>query len=150
MRIGVPTEIASGEQRVALVPEIVQKLTSAGHEVLVERGAGVGASFTDDAFSAAGATLVSRDDAFAADVVVKVAPPSADEVAALRADAVLIGFLAPLTDQDGVARLRSRGVTGFAMEAIPRITRAQAMDALSSQATVSGYKSVLLASEGLP
>jgi NAD(P) transhydrogenase subunit alpha len=150
MRIGVPKETASGEQRVALVPEIVQKLTAGGNEVLVERGAGVGASFLDEAYASAGASLVGRDEALGADVVVKVAPPSADEVAALRADAVLIGFLAPLTDADGVARLQTRGVTGFAMEAIPRITRAQAMDALSSQATVSGYKSVLIASERLP
>src|SRR5436305_697284 len=149
MRIGVPKETAPGEQRVALVPEVVQKLSAGGHEVLVERGAGLGASFTDEAFGAAGATLVGRDEALGADVVVKVARPSADEVAALRADAVLIGFLAPLTDKDGVARLASRGVTGFAMEAMPRITRAQAMDALSSQATVSGYKAVLLASERL-
>jgi NAD(P) transhydrogenase subunit alpha len=118
--------------------------------VLVERGAGAGASFVDSAYTDSGASLVGRDEAFGADVVVKVAPPSADEVAALRPDAVLIGFLAPLTDAEGVARLKSRGVTGFAMEAVPRITRAQAMDALSSQATVSGYKSVLIASERLP
>src|SRR5436190_18634587 len=150
MRIGVPKETAPGEQRVALVPEIVQKLTAAGHDVLVERGAGSDASFLDSAYADAGATLAGRDEALGAEVVVKVAPPSADEVAALRADAVLIGFLAPLTDEEGVARLKTRGVTGFAMEAIPRITRAQAMDALSSQATVSGYKSVLIASERLP
>jgi NAD(P) transhydrogenase subunit alpha len=150
MRIGVPKETASGEQRVALVPEIVQKLTAGGHEVLVERGAGAGASFLDSAYADAGASLVGREEALGAEVVVKVAPPSADEVEALSTDAVLIGFLAPLTDAEGVARLKSRGVTGFAMEAVPRITRAQAMDALSSQATVSGYKSVLIASERLP
>src|SRR5580765_4110795 len=150
MRIGVPKETAAGEQRVALVPEIVQKLTAGGHEVLVERGAGASASFVDSAYADAGASLVGRDEALGAEVVVKVAPPSADEVTALGTDAVLIGFLAPLTDQEGVARLKTRGVTGFAMEAIPRITRAQAMDALSSQATVSGYKSVLLAAERLP
>jgi NAD(P) transhydrogenase subunit alpha len=150
MQIGVPKETAAGEQRVALVPEVVAKLTAAGHDVVVERGAGVGASFTDEAYAEAGATLAGRDEALAANVVVKVAPPASDEVAALRADAVLISFLAPLTDKEGVARLRERGVTGFAMEAIPRITRAQAMDALSSQATVSGYKAVLIASERLP
>jgi NAD(P) transhydrogenase subunit alpha len=150
MRIGVPKETAPGEQRVALVPEIVAKLTGAGHDVVVERGAGVGASFTDAAFADAGATLGSREDAFGADLVVKVAPPSAEEAGLLRGDATLIGFLAPLTDPDGVARLGARGVTAFAMESIPRITRAQAMDALSSQATVSGYKAVLLASERLP
>ncbi|MDX6516872.1 MAG: H+-translocating transhydrogenase subunit alpha, partial [Gaiellaceae bacterium] len=150
MRIGVPKETAAGERRVALVPEVVAKLSAGGHELLVERGAGLDASFLDEAYAEAGATLVGRDEALGADVVAKVAPPSAEEVAALRADAVLIGFLAPLTDAEGVARLKARGVTGFAMEAIPRITRAQAMDALSSQATVSGYKSVLLASERLP
>jgi NAD(P) transhydrogenase subunit alpha len=150
MRIGVPKETAPGEQRVALVPEVVAKLTASGLDVVVERGAGVAASFTDDAYASAGATLGSREDAFGAEVVVKVAPPSAEEAAALRADAVFIGFLAPLTDPDGVARLRDRGVTAFAMESVPRITRAQAMDALSSQATVSGYKAVLLASERLP
>src|SRR5438552_15272249 len=150
MRIGVPKETAPGEQRVALVPEVVAKLTGGGNEVLVERGAGVGASFLDEAYADAGGKLVGRDEALGAEVVVKVAPPSAEEVAGLRADAVLIGFLAPLTDADGVARLKQRGVTGFAMESIPRITRAQAMDALSSQATVSGYKAVLIASERLP
>jgi NAD(P) transhydrogenase subunit alpha len=150
MRIGVPKETAQGEQRVALVPEVVGKLTTGGLEVVVERGAGVAASFLDDAYSAAGATLGSREDAFGADVVVKVAPPSAEEASSLRADAVFIGFLAPLTNPEGVARLRERGVTAFAMESVPRITRAQAMDALSSQATVSGYKAVLLASERLP
>src|SRR3954454_4590541 len=150
MRIGVPKETASGEQRVALVPEVVAKLKTGGLDVVVERGAGAAASFTDEAYAEAGATLGSREDAFGADVVVKVAPPSAEEASALRADAVFIGFLAPLTDPDGVARLRDRGVTAFAMESVPRITRAQAMDALSSQATVSGYKAVLLASERLP
>jgi NAD(P) transhydrogenase subunit alpha len=150
MRIGVPKETAHGEQRVALVPEVVAKLTAGGLDVVVQRGAGVTASFTDDAYVTAGATLGSREDAFGADVVVKVAAPSAEETASLRADAVFIGFLAPLTDPDGVARLGARGVTAFAMESIPRITRAQAMDALSSQATVSGYKAVLIASERLP
>src|SRR4051794_21410044 len=116
MRIGVPKETASGEQRVALVPEIVQKLTAGGHEVLVERGAGVGASFLDEAYADAGATLAGHNEALGADVVVKVAPPTSDEVAALRGDAVLIAFLAPLTDKEGVERLRTRGVTGFAME----------------------------------
>src|SRR3954454_3360463 len=150
MRIGVPKETAPGEQRVALVPEVVAKLKAGGLEVVVERGAGAAASFTDEAYAEAGATLGSREDAFGAEVVVKVAPPSAEEASLLRADAVFIGFLAPLTDPDGVARLRDRGVTAFAMESVPRITRAQAMDALSSQATVSGYKAALLAAERLP
>src|SRR3954447_11135427 len=106
MRIGVPKETAPGEQRVALVPEIVQKLTAGGHELLVERGAGVNASFVDSADADAGASLVGRDGARRAAGRLKGAPPNADETAALRADAVLIGFLAPLTDAEGVARLK--------------------------------------------
>jgi NAD(P) transhydrogenase subunit alpha len=114
----------------------------------VGKSAGEAASFPDQAYADAGAELVS--DAFDADVVVKVAKPSVEEIPRLRDGAVLIGFLEPLTDPEGVERLRSRGVTAFAMESIPRITRAQPMDALSSQATVSGYKAVLLAAERLP
>jgi proton-translocating NAD(P)+ transhydrogenase subunit alpha len=133
---------------VALVPESVKKLTANGFEVAVQRGAGVPASFTDEMYTEAGADLV--DNAFDADVVVKVARPTADEVAALREGAVLIGFLQPLTDSEGIERLRARGVIGFAMESIPRITRAQSMDALSSQAGVGGYKAALIAADTLP
>ncbi len=132
----------------ALVPESVTKLMSLGLEVAFERGAGAAASFLDGEYEEAGAHLV--DDALDADVVVKVVAPSADEVSALRDGAVLIAFLAPLTDPEGIERLRQQGVTAFAMESIPRITRAQPMDALSSQATVSGYKAVLIAAEQLP
>src|SRR6476659_2444416 len=148
MRVGVPRETAAGERRVALVPESVPKLTQQGLEVAVERGAGHEASFPDEAYADAGAGLV--DNAFDADVVVKVAPPSEDEVAALGDGAVLIGFLAPLSDPEGIERLRASGATAFAMESMPRITRAQPLDALSSQATVSGYKAALLAAEELP
>ena len=133
----------------ALVPELVGKLVPAGFEVLVERGAGVAASFPDAAYEEAGARLVP--DAWAeADAVVKVQKPTADEAGGLRDGHVLIGFLQPLTDAEGIERLAQRGVVAFAMESIPRITRAQPMDALSSQATVSGYKAVLLAAERLP
>ena len=145
MRVGVPKETASGERRVALVPELVAKLT--GIDVVLEPGAGDAASFTDDAFREAGATL---GDPWEAEVVAKVRKPSADEVGRLREGQVLIGFLQPLTDPEGIERLASRGVTAFAMESIPRITRAQPMDALSSQATVSGYKAVILAADRLP
>ena len=124
------------------------KLTALGVDVRVERGAGHEASFTDDAYEEAGAQLT--DAALDADVVVKVAPPTAEEAGALKQDAVLIGFLAPLTDKDGIERLQAKGVTAFAMESIPRITRAQPLDALSSQATVSGYKAALLAADELP
>jgi H+-translocating NAD(P) transhydrogenase subunit alpha len=148
MRIGVPRETAAGERRVALVPEIVGKLVPAGFELLVQRGAGEAASFPDAAYEEAGARLV--DDWADAEAVVKVQKPSDEETGRLREGQVLIGFLQPLTDPEGIERLAQRGVVAFAMESIPRITRAQPMDALSSQATVSGYKSVLLAAERLP
>jgi proton-translocating NAD(P)+ transhydrogenase subunit alpha len=148
VKIGVPKETAAGERRVALVPEVVAKLVEAGHEVVVERGAGGAASFEDGAYEEAGATLT--DDAWAAEAVVKVQKPTADEASRLEQGAVLIGFLEPLTDQEGIDRLAAQGVTAFAMESIPRITRAQSMDALSSQATVGGYKATLLAADNLP
>jgi NAD(P) transhydrogenase subunit alpha len=146
--VGVPREAASGERRVALVPESVPKLTALGVDVAVERGAGQAAAFADDAYEEAGAQLV--DAALDSAIVVKVAPPSAQEAEALRPHAVLVGFLAPLTDPAGIERLESRGVIAFAMESIPRITRAQPLDALSSQATVAGYKAALLAADELP
>src|SRR5215217_8249318 len=145
MQLGVPKETAVGERRVALVPEIVSKLD--GIEIVVEPGAGEAASFTDESFTEAGATL---GDPWSADLVAKVRKPTADELGRLRDGQVLIGFLQPLTDPEGVEQLASRGVTAFAMESIPRITRAQPMDALSSQATVSGYKAVVLAADRLP
>jgi NAD(P) transhydrogenase subunit alpha len=149
VKIGVPKETAAGERRVALVPDAVGRLASDGFEVLVESGAGEAAYFGDDAYEQVGARLVENPYR-EADVVVKVQKPSADEVAALREGTVLIGFLQPLTDPETTRRLAERGVTAFAMESIPRITRAQSMDALSSQSTVSGYKAVLLAAERLP
>ena len=147
MQVGVPKETAAGERRVALVPELVSRLAGSGIEVVVEAGAGVAASSTDDAFREAGATL---GDPWAAELVAKVRKPSPEELGRLRDGQVLIGFLQPLTDQEGIQQLASRGVTAFAMESIPRITRAQPMDALSSQATVSGYKAVVLAADRLP
>jgi H+-translocating NAD(P) transhydrogenase subunit alpha len=147
MRIGVPRETAAGERRVALVPEVVGKLVG-GFEVLVERGAGEAASFPDSAYGEAGAQLV--EDWADAEVVVKVQKPTEQEASRLRDGQVLIAFLQPLTDREGIDRLAKRGVVAFAMESIPRITRAQPMDALSSQATVSGYKATLLAADRLP
>jgi NAD(P) transhydrogenase subunit alpha len=143
----VPKETASGERRVALVPETIGKLTGGGFEVVVERGAGEAASFPDAAFEEAGAQL---GDWAETDAVAKVQKPSEAEIGRLREGQVLIGFLQPLTDAEGIERLTARGVTAFAMESIPRITRAQPMDALSSQATVSGYKATLLAADALP
>src|SRR5512132_3170875 len=148
MRIGVPSETAQGERRVALVPEVVAKLVEGGHSVAVERGAGSAASFEDAAYADAGATLV--DSAWDADVVVKVQKPTVEEAGRLRNGAVLIAFLQPLTDREGIDRLAAQGVVAFAMESIPRITRAQSMDALSSQATVGGYKAALIAADRLP
>ena len=131
----------------ALVPEVVARLGS-GFEIVVERGAGAAASFPDDAYSEAGAVLA--DSVWNADGVVKVRKPNADEVQLVREGQLLIGFLEPLTDPATSERLTERGVHAFAMESIPRLTRAQPMDALSSQATVSGYKAVLIAAAGLP
>jgi NAD(P) transhydrogenase subunit alpha len=149
MRIGVPRETRPGERRVALVPEVVGKLVPAGFDVLVERGAGEAASFPDASYEEAGGRIV--DDPWAeVEAVAKVQKPLDAEADRLRDGQVLIGFLQPLTDRDGIERLAGRGVVAFAMESIPRITRAQSMDALSSQATVSGYKATLLAAERLP
>jgi NAD(P) transhydrogenase subunit alpha len=147
LRIGVPTETAPGERRVALVPDVVRKLTQQGHEVVIEAGAGENAGLADVLFTEAGA---STGDPWQADAVVKVVSPSAEEAGRLGEGRVVIGFLAPLTDPDGIQRLAERGVTAFAMEKIPRISRAQSMDALSSQATVSGYLAVITAADELP
>ena len=148
MRIGVPRELEPGERRVALVPDAVTRLAAGGFDVIVEPGAGAEASFPDEGYADAGAQV--SDSAWAADAVVKVRKPTTEEVDRLRSGQVLVGFLEPLTDRAGIERLASRGVHAFAMESIPRITRAQPMDALSSQATVSGYKSVLIAADRLP
>jgi NAD(P) transhydrogenase subunit alpha len=150
MQIGVPKETAEGERRVALVPEVVRKLTGQGLEVLVQRGAGAGALIPDAQFEEAGAKLVDDASAvFGADVVIKVAPPSAEETVRLKGDGVLVGFLAPLTNGDGVRALAAAGVTSFALEAVPRISRAQSMDALSSQANISGYRAALIGAQEL-
>jgi len=144
MRIGVPQETIEGERRVALVPDVVRKLTGNGHEVVVEAGLGEGALLPDEVFTEAGATV---GDPWQAEVVVKVAPPTPDEAARLGPDQAIIGFLEPLTNPDGVQALARSGVTAFALEAVPRISRAQSMDALSSQSNVGGYKAVLLAGQ---
>ena len=149
MRVAVPRETASGERRVALTPEAVQRLAAAGIQVAVEHGAGSSAGFRDAHYAEAGATLIGSA-AEGAELVARVAPPSAAEVAALAPGTVVLGFLAPLSDPAGIERLRERGVVAFALEALPRITRAQPMDALSSQATVAGYKAVLLAADRVP
>ena len=155
MIIGVPKETASGERRVALVPDSVKQLMALGPEVVVETGAGTQAGFEDAAYAEAGARIVdSASEAFGADLVVKVQPPGAagagHEVDLLREGAALISFLKPLDQTEVTERLVERGVTAFSVEMMPRITRAQSMDALSSQSTISGYKAVLMGADTLP
>ena len=143
----MPKEVADGERRVALVPDAVARLE--GFAVAVEHGAGLAAGHPDAEYADAGGELVT--DAWAGvDAVAKVAPPTDAEIERLAAGQLLVSFLQPLNDRARIDRLRDRGVLGFAMESIPRTTRAQAMDALSSQATVSGYKGVLIGAENLP
>ena len=146
MRVGVSRETAPRERRVALVPEAVGRLAKTGLDVVVERGAGEGALIPDAAFEEAGARLVADGPALAAeaDVVLRVQKPGSDEIAALREGTAVIGMLQAATDADVVRRLAERRVTAFSLELLPRITRAQPMDVLSSQATVAGYKAVLL------
>ena len=140
--VGVVAEAAPDERRVALVPKAVSALVASGVAVVVESGAGRRALLPDELFTAAGASI---GDAWSADIVVKVDPPSPAEVARLRAGQTLVGFLHPRNADNQIAALKAAGVQAFAVEAIPRISRAQAMDALSSQANVAGYKAVLLA-----
>ncbi len=156
MRVGVPRETFNGERRVALVPALVPGLKKAGFEVTVEKGAGEAAGFPDAQYVEKGATLGTRDEAFAADIVLQVRAFGANreagraDLAKLRAGQVLIGFLDPLGAPEAAAELAPTGVTACSMELMPRITRAQSMDALSSMATVAGYRAVLLAALKLP
>jgi len=147
MHIGIPVEIRGGETRVAATPETVKKYTDKGfHVVLVQSGAGAGASITDEAYSAAGATIVaSAAELYSqSQIVLKVRGPDANELSMMRKDAVLLGLLVP-HQADGIAALATHGLTAFAMEKLPRISRAQSMDVLSSQANIAGYKAVLMA-----
>ena len=145
MHIGVPAETRANEARVAATPETVKKLVSQGHRVTVQRGAGVPASYIDDAYAAAGAELVDANTAFAADLVLKVHSPNEAELLLLKSGAVIAGMLDPF-NADNNARLAASGITAFALEAAPRTTRAQSLDVLSSQANIAGYKAVLVAS----
>ena len=143
MRIGIPAETRPGETRVAATPETVKKLASK-HQVVVQSGAGLYAAVTDDAYAAAGATIGSAQDAFGADMVLKVRAPNELERAAMRPDTVVVGMLNPF-DSDNIAAMAASRLTAFALEAAPRISRAQSMDVLSSQANIAGYKAVMLA-----
>ena len=144
MRIGIPAETRPGETRVAATPETVKKLLAAKHQVLVQAGAGVHASVTDEAYLLAGAQIGSADDAFGCEMVLKVRAPNADERAKMKSGTVVVGMLNPF-DADNTAAMAGSGLTAFALEAAPRITRAQSMDVLSSQANIAGYKAVMLA-----
>lgn len=143
MRIGIPRETRDGETRVAATPETVKKYVNGGHQVLVEHGAGLAAHMTDQAYADAGAELTDSVTAFGADLVLKVLGPRDDELALMHRSAVLVGMLDPF-DEPGLTKLAESGITAFALEAAPRITRAQSLDVLSSQANLAGYKAVLL------
>jgi NAD(P) transhydrogenase subunit alpha len=151
MRIGIPKETAPGERRVALVPAQVQQLVKAKLEVVVEQGAGVEAGYPDAAYQDKGATVATRAEAFSADVVLQVRGPGANpdtgaaDIAAMKKGQIAIGLNEPLTAKGPIASLAQQGVTAFALELVPRITRAQSMDVLSSMANIAGYKAVLLA-----
>lgn len=144
MRIGIPAETVSGETRVAATPETVKKLVAQGHTLLIAQGAGAGAKILDTAFEAAGAQTVAADAAWAADLILKVRAPTSAELSLLKPGTALVGMLNPF-DAEGLQRLAQAGVTGFALEAAPRTTRAQSMDVLSSQANIAGYKAVMVA-----
>src|SRR5450759_653018 len=147
MKVGVARESAAGERRVALVPEALGKLTAAGLEILFEAGAGAGAAIPDQAYVDAGAKVVSTDELYAAsDVILRVQKPAGAEVAKLRSGPAVVGLLQPLLDPALMQTLAAAGVTAVSLDAIPRtLSRAQTMDALSSQANVGGYKAVLIA-----
>jgi len=152
MKVGVAKETAPGERRVALVPEVLGKLTAAGLDVLVERGAGAGAAIPDEAYAEAGATVVSTVDLYGqSDVVLRVQKPSESEVSVLHTGQTVVGLLQPLLDPPLMQSLAKAGVTAISLDAIPRtLSRAQTMDALSSQANVGGYKAVLIAANAYP
>src|SRR5450830_1144012 len=144
MKLGIPVESREGETRVAATPETVKKLIAAKHEVVVQAGAGIHSSITDDAYAAAGAKIVAADEVYAAEALLKVRAPNAQERANLKAGTVVVGMLNPF-DADNIAAMAAAGLTAFALEAAPRTTRAQSMDVLSSQANIAGYKAVLMA-----
>ena len=152
VQISVPREVTDGERRVALVPEVVKALTKSGAQISVESGAGLVAGYTDDAYTAAGATIGSdRAQLFGnAQIVLKIQPPDAKEIAAMKPGTVVVALVNASRNLDLVKRMRDAKLTVFALEFLPRITRAQSMDVLSSQATVAGYRAALIGAELLP
>ena len=152
MNIAIPREVAEGEQRVAVVPDTVKKLVSDGNAVMIQSEAGTGAGHSDEAYRDAGASIAA-DEASAtgsADLILRINPPTPEQVAMLRSGSILISLMQPLTNKPLVKALVDRNVTGLSLEMVPRITRAQSMDVLSSMSTVAGYRAVLMASAGLP
>ena len=150
MRVAVPKEIRPGEMRVALVPDIINKLTKAGLDVVIESGAGLNAQASDDQYRAAGATVQSGNVIADADVVASVQPLTPDQMKSLKKGAITISFLSPTTAVDSIDAAASSGVTAISLELVPRISRAQSMDALTSQALCAGYKATLVAAEMSP
>jgi len=150
MRIAVPKEIREGEKRVALVPDIINKLTRLGYEVSIESGAGTHAQAMDDDFKSAGASVVNGDVLKDADVVLSVSPLTPAQMSSLKKGALTISFLSPVTATDSIEAAASAGVTAFSLELVPRISRAQSMDALTSQALCAGYRAVLVGAEMSP
>ena len=146
MLIGVPAETTAGETRVAVTPETAKKLKAQGHTVRIQSGAGLAASATDDAYTAAGAEITDANGAFGCELVLKVRAPSDDEVARMRPGTTVVGMLNPF-DAQGLQRMASAHLTSFALEAAPRTTRAQSMDVLSSQANIAGYKAIMIAAD---
>ncbi len=150
--VAVPRETAPGEKRVALVPEVVSKLTKSGVRVLIESGAGDAAFYTDSAYAGSGAEITKDRRALYADadVLLAVQPPVPEDVGLMKPGAILVGFMNPGRSVEGARAMKEKGVSAFALELVPRITRAQSMDALSSQSTIGGYKAVLLAANQSP
>ena len=143
MRVGVPAESSPGESRVAATPKTVGQLIGLGYDVLVEAGAGVRASYPDEAFADAGAVVGSRDEAWAADVVIQVNAPAGEDISRMTPGSILVALLAPAFEPERLERLAAQGVTGLAMDAVPRISRAQSLDVLSSMAGLGGYRAVI-------
>ena len=150
MRIAVPKEIRDGEKRVALVPDIINKLTRLGYEVSIESGAGIHSQATDEDFKSAGASIVNGDVLKEADVVLSVSPLTPAQMSSLKKGALTISFLSPVTAVDSIDAAANAGVTAFSLELVPRISRAQSMDALTSQALCAGYRAVLVGAEMSP
>ena len=150
MRIAVPKEIREGEKRVALVPDIINKLTRLGYEVVIESGAGTHSQATDEDFKSAGASVVNGDVLKDSDVVLSVSPLTPAQMSSLKKGALTISFLSPVTAVDSIDAAANAGVTSFSLELVPRISRAQSMDALTSQALCAGYRAVLVGAEMSP